>query len=369
MGKPRVLVVFGGMSSEHGVSCLTAGGVLAAIDGERYDTVAVGIAPDGQWFFADPAAVMNYRPTAAGLPVVDSSQPPALLYRDGAVVKLGQLNGSEITRPVTVDVALTLLHGPFGEDGTIQGWFEMLGLRYVGANVLASAVCMDKITMNRVLQAAGLPIGPFVAIDDWAWRTEPKQCLDQVGQLTFPVFVKPARGGSSIGISRVEQLDQVTAAIELARQHDPRVIVEEGVPVLQEVECGVLVNRRTEGAQASLPGQIRVNTATGFYDFDRKYLDTEAVELIVPTPLAPELTAEVQRLSLAACQALDVEGLARVDSFITPDHQVVINEVNTMPGFTSSSLFPRMWQASGLSYPALLSYLLEEALSRPLGLR
>jgi D-alanine-D-alanine ligase len=368
MSKPRVLVVFGGASSEHGVSCLTAAGVLGAIDPDRYDTVAVGIARDGAWVWADEAEVRAFRITSAGLPEVDPLGPAALVYRHGHEVRAGRLDGSGITEAVRVDVAIALLHGPYGEDGTIQGLFEMLGLRYVGAGVLSSAASMDKITMNRVLAASGIPTGPFVGLDDVAWRTDPEGCLDAIAVLTYPLFVKPSRAGSSIGISRVDDPAGLRAAIELARQYDPKVIVEQGFTGMREVECGVLVDRQAGTAEASLPGEVRVMTDSQFYDFDLKYLPDQAVELMVPAPLDDATTAEVRRLAVAAALALDVEGLARVDTFVTADG-VVINEVNTMPGFTPTSLFPRMWEATGLPYPALVSRLLDEALARPMGLR
>jgi D-alanine-D-alanine ligase len=350
------------------VSCLTAAGVLAAIDPERYDAVAVGIARDGSWTIADQAVVRAYRATAAGLPEVDPAGPPALLFRHGGEVRLGRIDGAAIVDAVPVDVALALLHGPFGEDGTIQGLFEMLGLRYVGAGVLASAACLDKVAMNRILEAAGLPVGPFVGLDDQDWRDHRTSCLERLRSLAFPLFVKPARGGSSLGITRVESEQELPAAIELAREFDRKVIVEQGFTGMREVECGVLADRRRGGPEASLPGEVRVLTDTQFYDFDLKYLPEAAVELFVPAPLDEATTAEVQRLAVAACLALDVEGLARVDTFVTRDG-VFLNEVNTMPGFTPTSLFPRMWEASGVPYPELVCRLLDEALARPQGLR
>ncbi|MDR1806746.1 MAG: D-alanine--D-alanine ligase [Propionibacteriaceae bacterium] len=368
MPKPRVLVVFGGASTEHGVSCLTASGVLAALDRDRYDVALAGITTEGDWIRADEATVRAYRVTSAGLPTLDPDGPAALLYRDGATVLLATLDHGQLLDPVTVDVALALLHGPFGEDGTIQGLFEMLGLRYVGAGVLASAACMDKVTMNRVLAAAGLPVGPFAAIEDVDWRADEAACLQACAGLKYPLFVKPARGGSSVGITRVETPADLPAAIVTARRYDPKVIVEEGLVGIREVECGVLVDRRVGGPVASLPGEILVNTPTRFYDFTQKYLPEAAVDLVVPAPLTEAQRAEVQRLAVAAAVALDVEGLARVDTFVTADG-VVVNEVNTMPGFTATSLFPRMWEATGVAYPELIGRLLDEALARPLGLR
>ncbi|MDR1265451.1 MAG: D-alanine--D-alanine ligase [Propionibacteriaceae bacterium] len=366
MAQPRVLVLFGGVSSEHSVSCLTAAGVLAAIDPERYQVVTVGITADGHWTPVDRVTVQAYG-SVSGLPQV-APGPEALLFRDGPTVALATRRGDKLTDLTSVDVALPLLHGPFGEDGTVQGWFELLGLPYVGAGVLASAACTDKITTKRLLAQAGLPVGPSVGLDDWAWRHDREACLARVDQLRPPWFVKPSRGGSSVGISRVEQREDLAAAIAEARRWDPRVIVEQGVTGAREIECGVLIDRRLGPPTASLPGEIKLAQADRFYDFGLKYLSADGVDLMAPAALEPAQTTAVQELAVAACLALDVEGLARVDSFVK-GAEIVINEVNTMPGFTAISLFPRLWGVSGVSYPELIARLLDEALSRPPGLR
>ncbi|MDR1449641.1 MAG: D-alanine--D-alanine ligase [Propionibacteriaceae bacterium] len=366
--KPRVLVVFGGDSPEHEISCVTAAGVASAIDPGRYDTCWVGIARGGAWVSVDEDTVRSYRIAPGLLPAVDPGLPSALLVRRPGGVEVAQLDGERLTGAVPVDIALILLHGPYGEDGTIQGLFEMHGLPYVGAGVFSSAACQDKIAMNLILAAAGLPVGPYIGISDADWRWDRQAVLAKAAALVYPLFVKPARGGSSIGISRVEAQADLAAAIETARRHDPNVIVEQGFTDMREVECGVLVDRREAAPAVSALGEIRVNKVDKFYDFEAKYLAEEQVDLVIPAPLEPDLAREAVRLAAAACQALGVEGLARVDTFVTAAG-VYINEVNTMPGFTPRSLFPRVWAASGLAYTDLVTRLIEEALARPQGLR
>ncbi|GLW62566.1 D-alanine--D-alanine ligase [Actinomadura rubrobrunea] len=364
--KIRVAVVFGGRSSEHEISCVTAGAVMSAIDRDRYEVVPVGIARDGRWVLAPgdqrlaiedgrlpevtgdgKELMLPFDPRSRGLMVVEPGRVPATLAE--------------------VDVVLPLLHGPYGEDGTIQGMLEMAGVRYVGSGVLSSAVCMDKGYMKLIWQARGLPVGRHVLINDREWRTARTATLDEVKQLGLPVFVKPARAGSSMGISKVEAEADLVAAIEAAREHDPKVIVEAAI-VGREIECGVLQGLSGGPAEASVPAEILMAGDRDFYDFETKYLDG-TTSLAIPPDLPPEAVAEVQRLAVAAFEALDCEGLARVDFFYTPDGRWILNEINTMPGFTPSSAFPQMWAASGLDYPALVDRLIQTALQRPAGLR
>jgi D-alanine-D-alanine ligase len=266
-------------------------------------------------------------------------------------------------------VALSLLHGPFGEDGTIQGLFEMMGTRYVGAGVLASAVGMDKHYMKLVLAASGLPVGPFVTLTPADWARDRDGCLARVATLPLPLYVKPARGGSSLGISRVDRLEDVPAAVAEAQRFDPKVVVEQGFVGARELECGVLANLDGSPPSASQVAEIRVHSASGFYDFEAKYLPEEQVDLDVPAEVPAELAARVQDLAIRTFEAIGCEGLARVDVFTTADGDVVVNEINTMPGFTEHSMFPRMWAASGIAYPELVDRLLQLALERPVGLR
>jgi D-alanine-D-alanine ligase len=258
-----------------------------------------------------------------------------------------------------------VLHGPYGEDGTIQGLLELAGLPYVGSGVLASAAAMDKAVAKPLLRAAGLAVADAVVVRQADWDRDPAACAARVQGLGLPVFVKPARGGSSIGISRVAEAGKLAVAVEDALRNDPKVLVEAAVPG-REVECGVLDG--PDGPEASVPAEVRVVGDYEFYDFEAKYLDS-ATELDVPADLPPEVTARLQEAARAAFTALDCEGLARVDFFVGDDGALTVNEVNTMPGFTPSSMFPRMWAASGVDYPALVDRLIASALRRGTGLR
>lgn len=366
--RTRVLLVFGGVSSEHQISCLTAQGVLGAVDGDRFEVSCVGITADGRWVAVDEDVVRAYAVSGGELPSVDPDLPEVVLHRLGAEVWLSDLDGDRLTDRTRIDVAFTLLHGPFGEDGTVQGMFEMLGVRYVGAGVLSSAVCQDKHVMKVVMEANGLPVGPYVAATDHQWRTDREAVLAAVESLAYPVFVKPARGGSSIGISRVTGSHELVAAIEQARRYDPKVIIEQGFVDAREVECAVL-GTLDGGVDASVPGEIVVHRADAFYDFTTKYLPDQEVSLVVPAELPGHVTDEVRRLAAECCRVLEVEGIARVDTFVTREGEVVVNEANTMPGFTETSMYPLLWQASGLGYTDLITRLLDLALARPLGLR
>ncbi len=369
--RPRVAVVFGGRSSEHAISCVTAGSVLKAIDPERYEVVPVGITPDGRWVLesADPERLAITGPDS--LPEVDASRATVALFNDAGSSSLVVHESSSVPRTLgEVDVVFPLLHGPWGEDGTIQGLLEMAGVRYVGAGVLASAVGMDKHYMKIVLQAQGLPVLPYTVITPRQWESDPAACCEAVGALGFPVFVKPCRGGSSIGISKVHDAGELEEAIEEARRHDPKVLVEAAAPVgAREVECGVIEGLDDAAPESSVVAEIIVDGGHEFYDFAAKYLPEEHTELRVPADLPEEVAERVRELAADAFSALSCEGLARVDFFVLPDQTVVINEINTMPGFTPSSMFPRMWAASGLDYPALVDRLLRLALARSTGLR
>jgi len=367
--RARIAVVFGGASSEHAVSCLTAAGVVGVLDRDRYDVVGIGITRSGRWIVVDPDAIANFAVTDGRLPELSEDAQDAVLMRGSAGSELAVRQASALQALGPVDVAIALLHGPFGEDGTIQGLFEMMGTRYVGAGVLASAVGMDKQFMKLVLSAAGLPVGPFVAITPAEWARDKVACLEAVAALTFPVFVKPARGGSSMGISKVDTPADLGAAIDLAQQHDPKIIVEQGFVGARELECGVLADLGGGPPLASELAEIRVQTASGFYDFDAKYLPEEQVVLDVPAYVDDDLAGEVKHLAVRAFEAIGCEGLARVDVFVTDKGTVVVNEINTMPGFTAHSMFPRMWAATGVPYPELIDHLITLALRRPVGLR
>jgi D-alanine-D-alanine ligase len=365
----RVAVVFGGTSSEHGVSCLTAAGVLGALDEDRFDVVGIGITKSGRWVTMDRDGIRALQVRDGRLPELSEDALDAVLVRVAEGSELAVRQQSSLSELVPVDVAIALLHGPFGEDGTIQGLFEMMGTRYVGAGVLASAVGMDKQYMKLVLAASGLPVGPFVVITPAEWARDQVACLEAVAALHYPVFVKPARGGSSLGITKVDDPDKLEAAVLAAQAYDPKVIVEQGFVDARELECGVLASPGYGAPVASEVAEIRVHSPSGFYDFEAKYLPEEQVDLDVPAKVDPAIADEVRRLAVRTFEAIGCEGLARVDVFVTHDHQVVVNEINTMPGFTPHSMFPRMWAASGVPYPELIERLITLALDRPVGLR
>jgi D-alanine-D-alanine ligase len=365
----RIAVVFGGTSSEHGVSCLTAAGVLNALDRDRFDVIGIGITRTGRWILVDPETISRLAVTGSKLPELSENAAEAVLMRVSSGSELAVREQSALSHLGPVDVALALLHGPFGEDGTIQGLFEMMGTRYVGAGVLASAVGMDKHYMKLVLAACGLPVGPFVPVTPAEWRRDKTACLEAIAGLHYPVFVKPSRGGSSLGISKVDDPAQLEQAIQVAQAYDPKIIVEQGFVGARELECGVLADLDGGPPLASVVAEIRVHSESGFYDFNAKYLPEEQVDLDVPAEVRPELANEIQELAVRTFEAIGCEGLARVDVFVTHQGQVIINEINTMPGFTQHSMFPRMWAASGVAYSELVERLITLALRRPVGLR
>ncbi|WP_375164396.1 D-alanine--D-alanine ligase family protein [Arthrobacter sp.] len=370
--KPRVLVLFGGRSSEHAVSCVTAAGVLDAIDRNKYDVVPVGIAKNGQWSLvsSDPAQWSLRSTVLPEVPVSPESVVLATASDGGAAQELVVTASEQMPRSLgAVDVVLPLLHGPFGEDGTLQGMLEMADVRYVGAGVLASAVGMDKHYMKVVFASAGLSVGPYEVFTDRDWTRNRSACLERASQLGFPVFVKPARAGSSMGISRATTPEELEDAVETARAFDPKVIVEAGI-VGREIEVAVLQGRGMDEPRTSLPGEIAVQPGEHeWYDFEAKYVDGSAAELSCPADLPPNVTDRVRELAARAFDALGTEGLSRVDFFYTPAGELIINEINTMPGFTPISMYPQMWAKSGLTYTELIDELIELALERRTGLR
>jgi D-alanine-D-alanine ligase len=367
-GRVRVAVVFGGRSAEHAISCVSAGSVIAALDPERYEVVPVGIARDGRWVLPDPgqrlAITDGQLPEVTGGTAVSLVGDPA--SRGLAVLEPTAAIGPALTQ---VDVVFPVLHGAYGEDGTVQGLLEMSGLPYVGSGVFASAASMDKEFTKKLLASAGLPQGDHVVLRDAGgalWPSPDALSAADRERLGLPVFVKPSRAGSSIGITRVTDWAQFPAAVATAAAVDRKVVVEAAVAG-REVECGVLAGRDGGPPEASLPAEIRLKAGTDWYDFDAKYLE-DAVEFDVPADLTPEQTRAVQEASCRAYLALDCEGLARVDFFLGTgpggEDRLVVNEVNTMPGFTPISMYPRMWAASGVTYPELVDRLVASALTR-----
>nr|WP_285619845.1 D-alanine--D-alanine ligase family protein [Kineosporia sp. NBRC 101677] len=365
--RKRVAVLFGGRSSEHAVSCATASSVLRAIDRDAYDVIPIGVTRTGRWVLAadDPE---RWAISAGVLPEVKDGDGPGVI----APVQTGDhalqvLEPGQVPRELgQVDVVFPLLHGPFGEDGTLQGLLELTDVRYVGAGVLASAASMDKAVMKVMLKGAGLPVGEYLVVRPGQWQRDPEAVRDDVEELGWPVFVKPARAGSSVGITKVDGPDELDAAIAEALRHDRKLVIEAAV-VGREIECAVL--QAADGSCAtSLPGEIEFVGEHTFYDFEAKYLD-DATKLSCPADLPDEVIARVRELSVRTFEAMNCEGLARVDFFVQADGSVVVNEINTMPGFTSSSMYPRMWAATGLAYPELIDRLIQTALGRPTGLR
>jgi D-alanine-D-alanine ligase len=346
--KPRLAVIFGGRSSEHGVSCLTAREVLAAIDTDRYDVHPVGITPDGRW--VQETAVWDELEPGT-LPAVRGDL-PAFVWEDLAAF----------------DAVFPLLHGPWGEDGTLQGLLEMADVRYVGAGVLASAVSMDKPFTKTVFSAAGLPQIPYVTIRPWEWKQERSRVEDRIRALGLPVFVKPARAGSSSGVTMVDTWEELDGAIMAARDFDPKVIVESAARGKRELECAVI--QQPDGKPvASVVGEITVaeESSHEFYDFEAKYLDGTSLN-VVPADIPVTLSERIRTYAVQAFEAVGCEGLARVDFFWTEDG-LVINEINTLPGFTPYSMFPVLWEASGVPYAELVDRLIQLALQRETGLR
>jgi D-alanine-D-alanine ligase len=348
---------------------VTAAGVLRAIDRTAYDVVPVGITETGRWVLAadDPS---RWELQGEELPTVTPDEGSGVVMPlEVGVHELTVLEPGEFPRALAgIDVVLPLLHGPFGEDGTVQGLLELADLRYVGSGVLASALSMDKHYMKVVLDAAGIPVGEHVLVTARRWERQREAVYADVEELGYPVFVKPARAGSSLGISKVKGPADLEAAIEEARQHDPKVVVEATV-IGREVECAVLESLDGSAPATSLPGEIVVRGGHEFYDFRAKYLDESSVDLVCPADLPEDVVHRIRELAARTFEVLDCEGLARVDFFVRPDGSVVVNEINTMPGFTPVSMYPRMWQETGLSYPELVDRLIRLALARRTGLR
>ncbi|MFE9634518.1 D-alanine--D-alanine ligase family protein [Streptomyces sp. NPDC006463] len=370
--KPRVAVVFGGRSSEHAISVVTAGAVLRSIDRSKYEVLPIGITTDGRWALtADEPARMAIadRKLPSVEELADSDDGAVVLSVDPASREVVYTEPGAVPKALgEVDVVFPVLHGPYGEDGTLQGLLELSGVPYVGSGVLASAVGQDKDYMKRVFTSFGLRVGPYVTIRPREWEADrdaaEAKIMDFAAEHGWPLFIKPARAGSSIGITKVDDASGLDEAIREARRHDPKIIVE-ALLRGREIECGVL--EFEDGPRASAPAEIPPVSSHDFYDFEAKYIDSASG--IVPAPLTPEQTAEVQRLAIEAFEAASCEGLVRADFFLTEDGEFVINEINTMPGFTPISMYPRMWQESGIEYRELVDLLIQAALRRSTGLR
>jgi D-alanine-D-alanine ligase len=368
--KTRLAILYGGRSAEHQVSVVSARSVMEALDPDRFEVVPIAITRDGAWLLPDRSPLELAAPDGT-LPEVEAAGTEVALRPEQRATSGGS-GGLMVSRPEgtsaagvgPVDVVFPILHGPFGEDGTVQGLFELADLPYVGSGVLASALAMDKAMAKVVLAQAGLPQAPYVVVPEGDWRADPDRVAAEVaGRLAYPVFTKPARLGSSIGISKVKTADGLAAGLAAAFDHDTKALVEQGI-VARELECGVLGN---DAPEASVVGEVIPSHE--FYDFEAKYLD-ESLKLEIPAQVPDGVRARVRELSLRAFQALDCEGFARVDFFYEEaTGRVLLNEVNTIPGFTPKSMFPMLWAASGLAYPDLVARLVDLAMERHAGRR
>ena len=355
MARIRVAVVYGGRSSEHGISVVSAGSVMSALAPERYEVIPVGITTEGRWGLTD-GDVAAMQITGRSVPQVGAGEDVVLAPDPTSGGLVPRDGGAGLAALGAVDVVFPVLHGRYGEDGTIQGLFEMAGVPYVGPGVFASAAAMDKEYTKKLLAAEGLDGGQYVVV-----RHGQSVTPADLEHLGLPVFVKPARAGSSLGISKVSDWADLAAAVDEAFRHDTKVLVEAAV-VGREVECGVLEN--ADGLpEASLPAEIRLVRGHDWYDFEAKYLD-DACEFDIPPNLPQHVIDEVRDAACRAFTALDCAGLARVDFFVTEDERVLVNEVNTMPGFTPISMYPQMWAATGVDYPTLVDRLIAAALRR-----
>ena len=377
MAKKRIVVMYGGKADEHSISCISAASALRALDTDKFEAIPVGITKDGKWI-VDGENPLGWS-LDEGLPTVEKT-PGAkdvvlemALGQDGFFAR--EADGT-LTPFGHVDAVLPVLHGPFGEDGTVQGLFEMMGVPYVGCGVFSSAACMDKHYTKVLLSAAGIPVAPGITLDarffDAAsgFKADADAIMAQVREagLEYPLFVKPSRAGSSFGVTKVEHegdAEELAAAVFEASHHDWRVLVEQGIDA-REIECAVLCPKAGEAPQASWPGEIvldkRAEGDDQFYDFDSKYMDAAASHVEVPADLPEETLNLVRETAKKAFVAVDGAGLSRVDTFVTKDGTVMVNEINTMPGFTPISMYPKAWEATGVNYTDLITMLIEGVL-------
>ncbi|KRO30979.1 MAG: D-alanine--D-alanine ligase [Actinobacteria bacterium BACL2 MAG-120920-bin34] len=349
MNKIRVAIIAGGRSSEHPISCISASGVLAAIDRSKFEPILIGITQSGTWIdmrqsdFERGSDGLSYVPEGGEKLIVD-------------IHGIKDSKGSDLG----IEIAFPLLHGAYGEDGTIQGLFEMAGIAYVGSGVLASAVAMDKSFAKPIYADFGLKVADGITVHQDNWNKSKDLEIAKIRALGFPIFIKPARSGSSRGTSKVRDESEISAALDDAFNYDPRVLVEAAV-VGREIECAVL--QIDSVATASVLGEVRVHPPHEFYDFEAKYLDGSTT-FDIPANLAGPIASAISQAAITAFEALGCEGLARVDFFLSEDNQIIINELNTMPGFTPTSVFPALWEKTGKSYSQLITILLDSALSR-----
>ena len=376
MAKKRIVVLYGGKADEHPISCISTAGVLKAMDTERFEPIPVGITKSGQWIVngEDPRGWDLSGDALPEVKVTPQSRPVLLDVSRGCDGFL--VGGDTVESLGHIDAVLPVLHGPYGEDGTIQGLLEMMNVPYVGCGVLASAACMDKHYTKVLLNAAGIATAPGITLDARSFDASDGFASDaaaimaevEAAGLRYPLFVKPSRAGSSFGVTKVERegdAAELAAAVFEASHHDWRVLIEQGIDA-REIECAVLCAKPGDEPKASWPGEIvldrREDGGDQFYDFDSKYMDSSASHVEVPANLPEEMLQRVRETAIKAFKAVDGMGLSRVDSFVTADGAIMINEINTMPGFTPISMYPKAWEATGLSYTDLITTLIEGVL-------
>jgi len=357
--KLRVAILFGGRSVEHEISLLSARFVVEALDPARFEPILIGIDKGGRWLLQEEAVLLGAT-TEPQLQKLNASMPEVALSSHpprsgGAALTIG---GRE---PARIDVVFPVLHGTMGEDGSVQGLLEIAGVPYVGAGVLGSAVGMDKDVMKRLLRDAGLPIVPHVVVRRAEYERDKSGALARLDAIGLPCFVKPANSGSSVGIGRATDARTLAACIEEALAYDEKVLVEAAVDHPREVECSVLGN---DDPVASVPGEITVDHADGFYSYAAKYVDEKGATLTIPAALTEDQTQVVQHLAVRAFRALECSGMARIDFFLSRAGEILVNEINTIPGFTAVSMYPKLWEASGVSSRELVTRLIDLALER-----
>ncbi|HDP36550.1 MAG TPA: D-alanine--D-alanine ligase, partial [Candidatus Atribacteria bacterium] len=355
--KIRVGIIFGGRSGEHEVSFCSASSIIKAIDKDKYTVVLIGITKEGRWISPQDSELALQSGKIEGKSTVILLNDPSgnALIRTDNNQRLDKSSALE-----RLDVIFPVLHGPYGEDGTVQGLLELANIPYVGAGVAASAISMDKDLMKTIFQQKGLPVLKWMTIKRKEWQKDKEKNLSLIKNgFEYPLFVKPTNLGSSVGITKVHEKEELKRAIDLASSYDRKILIEEGLEEVREIECGVLGN---DEPRASVVGEVR--PAGEFYDYDSKYIDKET-QLIVPADLPDGVSQEVQEIALKAFKSVDAAGMARVDFFVSKkENKIYLSEINTIPGFTSVSMYPRLWQATGISYPELIDRLIQLALER-----
>ncbi|HZD80972.1 MAG TPA: D-alanine--D-alanine ligase family protein [Actinomycetota bacterium] len=359
----RVAIVFGGRSAEHEISCISARSVMDALDPDRYEIVPIGVTKDGRWQLVPGGPPALPADPATALPQVgDASGPEVSLDQEPGARALVAEDGSR----TPIDVVFPVMHGPYGEDGSIQGFLEMAGVPYVGAGVLGSAVGMDKAVQKVLFREAGIPVVEHEVVREREWQEDREAVGARAGHLGYPMFVKPAALGSSVGIRKIHGVQELSSAVDEAFRYGRKVVLERSVEGAREIEVAVLGN---DDPVASVAGEIVPAGGHEFYDYEAKYVDEHGANLLVPAELPPGALDEVQRLAIAGFRAVECSGMARVDFFLLSDGSLLLNEINTIPGFTRISMYPKLWEASGLAYPALIDRLVELALERHAGER